>query len=248
MEDCEMNKEDIIKYFLVMRDTADEIESLSEELKSVSSDERFNSYFSFTVSNIKQNIVFLSQNRLDVESNIRVQNVPEIKDIVIHIKRAKFVLFPVLLDVMMKDEEWGKYSNLCYKIQEMPLLLGFAPYNSTNSNNEAKFPFNQNMIDKVYDECDGKLWQSINDEDFKKMLVSGNINIQIKNRNKKRVNTLFKRISFTITDETAKSEWEANVERSLGIERLSKIEYKLDETNSEPNKKFNRFLDSIYSK
>lgn len=243
-----MNKEDIIKYFLVMRDTADEIESLSEELKSVSSDERFNSYFSFTVSNIKQNIVFLSQNRLDVEANIRVQNVPEIKDIVININRAEFALFPVLLDVMMKDEEWGKYSNLCYKIQEMPFLLGLVSYNSAESNNGVEFPFNQNIIDNVYNTCNNLLWNNIDKDDFKKMLVSGNINIQIKNRNKKRINTLFKRISFTITDETAKSEWEANVERSLGIERLSKIEYKLDEMNSEPNKKFNRFLDGIYSK
>ena len=105
----------------------------------------------------------------------------------------------------------------------------------------------QSTLDEVYDECNGKLWQDINKADFKNMLVSGNIGFQIKNGNKQRVVALLNRISFTITDEKAKSAWVANVERALKVERLSKI-YELDEMNSEPNKKFNRFLNGIYSK
>lgn len=105
----------------------------------------------------------------------------------------------------------------------------------------------QSMLDKVYNECNGKLWQSINKEDFKKMLVSGNIDFQIKNGNRQRVMALLNRISFTITDEKAKSAWIENVEETLGVKSLSKI-YELDGMNSEPNKKFNRFLNGIYSK
>lgn len=105
----------------------------------------------------------------------------------------------------------------------------------------------QSMLDGVYDECNGKLWQNINKEDFKEMLVSGNIGFQIKNGNRQRVIALLNRIGFTITNEEAKSAWVANVERALEVKSLSKI-YELDEMNSEPNKKFNRFLNGIYSK
>lgn len=105
----------------------------------------------------------------------------------------------------------------------------------------------QSMLDSVYDECNGMLWQSINKEDFKKMLVSGNIGFQIKSGNRQRVMALLNRISFTISDEKAKSAWIKNVEATFRVKSLSKI-YELDEMNSEPNKKFNRFLNGIYSK
>ncbi|WP_373799560.1 hypothetical protein, partial [Bacteroides heparinolyticus] len=75
----------------------------------------------------------------------------------------------------------------------------------------------------------------------------GNIGFQIKNGNRQRVIALLNRIGFTITNEEAKSAWVANVERALEVKSLSKI-YELDEMNSEPNKKFNRFLNGIYSK
>lgn len=118
--------------------------------------------------------------------------------------------------------------------------------NSTNSGN-TNVTIEQHILDKVYDECNGKLWHDINKEDFKKMLVSGDIGFQIKNGNRQRVVALLNRISFTISDEKAKSAWVANVERALEVERLSRI-YELDEMNSEPSKKFNRFLNDIYAK
>lgn len=152
----------------------------------------------------------------------------------------------------VKDEHIKLYSSWLTYFQRMKELEEeVSSINAYSENNNSKIDSNavlsRNMLDEVYDECNGKLWQDINKVDFKNMLVSGNIGFQIKNRNKQRVVALLNRISFTITDEKAKSAWVANVERALKVERLSKI-YELDEMNSEPNKKFNRFLNGIYSK
>ena len=118
---------------------------------------------------------------------------------------------------------------------------------NTKDEGDTRVVLSTNVLDTVYNECNGKLWQNINKEIFKGMLVSGNINFQIKNGNRQRVMALLNRISFTITNEKAKSEWVANVEKTLKVNSLSKI-YELDETNSNPNKKFNRFLNDLYVK
>lgn len=74
------------------------------------------------------------------------------------------------------------------------------------------------------------------------MLSTGNIIIETKVGNKQRISALFNRLGMLITNN---AEWVKNVERSLGIDRLNKI-LKLDNTNSNPNKEFNDFLDEIY--
>lgn len=122
------------------------------------------------------------------------------------------------------------------------------PANQSKPNHNTNIGFDKNILDRVYDECNGKLWQSIEKEKFVSMLVSGNINLKIKSGNKQRVLTLLGRIRLAIVDGTAKSAWVANVEKSFGIERLSQLKYRLDGTNSSLNKEFNHFLDSIYSK
>lgn len=127
------------------------------------------------------------------------------------------------------------------------ISVALANKNQTQSIHNTKIEFGESILNEVYGKCNGKLWQSIKKEEFKKMLVSGNISFQIKNGNNQRVIALLNRISFTISDERKKIDWTANVEKSLGIDRLSKI-YKLDDMNSNPNKEFNCFLDSIYSK
>ena len=238
----DMNKDEVIKYFLIMRDTVNSIEELSVEVKSVSLDETNNSYFSYKIERIKQNIKFLDEKSYEVETYVCLTHIPEAKKVAESIKRAQFSLFPVLLDVL-HDKEWGMYSNICGKLQVMPLLFSDEPIKSAN----ADPIFNNEIIDCVYNECNGKLWHNIDKEDFKKMLISGNISFLIKKGNRQRVKALLYRISFTIADEKAKSAWVANVERTLEEKSLSKI-YELDETNSEPNKKFNCFLNSIYSK
>ena len=152
----------------------------------------------------------------------------------------------------VKDEHIKLYSAWLTYFQEMKVLEEEtgkinAQFKINESGGVANAVLSQNMLDRVYEECNGTLWQRINKEDFKGMLVSGSIGFQIKNGNRQRVMALLNRISFTISDEKAKSAWVANVERSLDVKRLSKI-YELDEMNSEPNKKFNRFLNGIYSK
>ena len=140
---------------------------------------------------------------------------------------------------------WLTYFQRMKELEEEVCRIKASSENNNSENSNAVL--SQSMLDKVYDKCNGELWQNINKEDFKEMLISGNIDFQIKNGNKQRVKALLNRISFIIVDEKAKSVWVANVERALGVKSLSKI-YELDETNSEPNKKFNRFLNSIYSK
>lgn len=152
----------------------------------------------------------------------------------------------------VKDEHIRLYSAWLTYFQEMKVLEEEtgkinAQFKINESGGVANAVLSQNMLDRVYEECNGTLWQRINKGDFKEMLVSGNIGFQIKNGNRQRVMALLNRISFTISDEKAKSAWVANVERNLGVKNLSKI-YNLDEMNSEPNKKFNRFLNDIYSK
>ena len=151
----------------------------------------------------------------------------------------------------VKDEHIKLYSAwLTYyqKMKELEEEVGkiSAQFKINESGGVANAVLSQNMLDRVYDECNDTLWQNINKEDFKKMLVSGVIGFQIRKGNKQRVMALLNRISFTISDEKAKSAWVANVERTLGV-KLSKI-YKLNGMNSEPNEKFNRFLNGIYSK
>lgn len=107
-------------------------------------------------------------------------------------------------------------------------------------NNPAKFDIG--ITEKVYNKCNNKLWNSINKEDFEKMLSTGNIIIETKVGNKQRISALFNRLGMLITNN---AEWVKNVERSLGIDRLNKI-LKLDNTNSNPNKEFNDFLDEIH--
>lgn len=152
----------------------------------------------------------------------------------------------------VKDEHIKLYSSWLTYFQRMKELEEeVSSINAYSENNNSKIDSNavlsRNMLDKVYDQCNDYLWLNINKEKFKEMLVSGNIGLQIKSGNRQRVIALLNRISFTIVDEKAKSTWVANVERTLAVKGLSKI-YKLDETNSKPNKKFNLFLDCIYSK
>ena len=141
----------------------------------------------------------------------------------------------------VRDALRGLKEDMC----SIGVLVASANQSQFNCNTKAKF--DDGTLNEVYGKCNGKLWQSIKKEEFKKMLVSGNISFQIKNGNNQRVIALLNRISFTISDERKKIDWIANVENSLGIDRLSKI-YKLDDMNSNPNKEFNRFLDRIYSK
>ena len=152
----------------------------------------------------------------------------------------------------VKDEHIKLYSAWLTYFQEMKELEEEtgkinARFKINESGGVANADLSQSTLDEVYAECNGKLWRNINKEDFKGMLVSGNIDFQIKNGNRQRVIALLNRISFTISDEKAKSAWVENVEKTLGIKSLSKI-YRLDEMNSEPNKKFNQFLNGIYSK
>lgn len=107
--------------------------------------------------------------------------------------------------------------------------------------------FDSSVLKKVYTKCNGELWIGINEDSFNNMMASGKISINVKNKNKKRVTALFYRLSFLIDDENIKPVWMANVELSLGVERLSRS-YKLDEQSSKQNKEFNQFLDEIYSK
>lgn len=151
----------------------------------------------------------------------------------------------------VKDEHiklysaWLTYFQRMKELEEEVSRINASPENNNSENSNAVL--SQSMLDKVYGKCNDYLWLNITKKDFEEMIVSGNIGFQIKNGNKQRVMALLNRISFTIADEKAKSVWVANIERTLGVKSLSKI-YELDETNSEPNKKFNRFLNDIYSK
>lgn len=126
-----------------------------------------------------------------------------------------------------------------YKEDEITMIMESLKVPQSNS---TTIEFSSDIIDEVYNKCNNKLWNSINKEDFEKMLSTGNIIIETKVGNKQRISALFNRLGMLITNN---AEWVKNVERSLGIDRLNKI-LKLDNTNSNPNKEFNDFLDEIY--
>lgn len=126
-----------------------------------------------------------------------------------------------------------------YKEDEITMIMESLKVPQSNS---TTINFSSDIINKVYNKCNDKLWSNINKEDFKAMLCTGNIIIEIRKGNKQRVSALFNRLGMLITNN---AEWVKNVEQSLDIDRLNKI-LKLDNTNSSPNKEFNDFLDEIY--
>ncbi|MDR3140795.1 MAG: hypothetical protein LBU37_03590 [Tannerellaceae bacterium] len=123
------------------------------------------------------------------------------------------------------------------------LRIIFREKTSSQSNSD-NISFDSTIIDKVYNECNGKLWVSIEKDAFISMLNTGILTIQIRKGNKQRVIALFNRLGMLIENKT---QWVKTVEQSLGVGiRLNRV-LKLDEINSDQNKEFNRFLDGIYS-
>lgn len=228
-----------------MKDFSDKVRLLSfnvENFHDVGNLEDRKVIYTSWIDAICQDVTSLMRDVTDVEFFLRNSLSTEIKKYVELIDIGAIMLFPEYMRKLMPDSDYVEYALYCNKLSD---IYSWIPFEDKN-NSPSKAIIDENLINSVYEECNGKLWQNINKEDFKEMLVSGDIGFQIKNGNKQRVIALLNRISFTIDDENTKSAWVANVEKTLK-KRLSQI-YDLDETNSEPNKKFNSFLNGIYSK
>lgn len=241
-----MNKEDIIKCLLKMKDISKNARLLSF---NVENDHKVGNLvdrkgiYTKWIDIICLDIDSLMKDITDVESFLRQSLSDDIKRYVGLIDIGSIMLFPEYMKNFMPDSNYVKYALFCNKLADIYSWIPFE--NGINSYSVAML--DSNLIDKVYNECNDRLWMNIRKDEFKEMLISGNIGFQIKNGNRQRVMALLNRISFTITDEKAKSAWIENVEETLEVKSLSKI-YELDDMNSEPNKKFNRFLNGIYSK
>lgn len=241
-----MNKEDIIKCLLKMKDISENARLLSFNVENdhkVGNLVDSKGIYTRWIDIICLDIDSLMKDITDVELFLRQSLSDDIKRYVGLIDIGGIMLFPEYMKSFMPDSNYVKYALFCNKLADIYSWIPFS--NGINSNSEVML--DSNLIDKVYNECNDRLWMNIRKDEFKEMLVSGNISFQIKNKNKQRVWALLNRISFTIAGEKIKSAWVANVEKTIGVNPLSKI-YSLDETNSEPNKNFNRFLNSIYSK
>lgn len=113
-----MDKNEIKKYLIMLKETANDIADLSSYLNKVSDKEITNSIIPNLSDNIKKNIEYFNQYIYDIKAyNFTIDDI-DILDLLINKDRAYFALYPTLISVKLNDKEWSKYSVLCSKIQE----------------------------------------------------------------------------------------------------------------------------------
>lgn len=113
-----MDKNEIKKHLIMLKETANDIADLSSYLNKVSDEEIANSIIPSLSDSIKKNIEYFNQNIYDIKAyNFTIDDI-DILDLLINKDRAYFALYPTLISVKLNDKEWSKYSVLCSKIQE----------------------------------------------------------------------------------------------------------------------------------
>lgn len=118
-----MDKNEIKKYLIMLKETANDIADLSSYLNQVSDKEITNTIIPSLSDSIKKNIEYFSQYIYDIKAyNFTIDDI-DILDLLINKERAYFALYPTLINVKLHDKEWNKYSVLCGKIQETIYLI-----------------------------------------------------------------------------------------------------------------------------